>query len=53
MRRVTALESLLKRDRAIVLAGLLLVAALAWGYTVYLARDGAGMDMGSTKWVTW
>ena len=39
----TALESLLKRDRYIVVAGILLVAAIAWAYTVYLARSNAGM----------
>ena len=30
-----------------VVVGILVVAALAWGYTVYLAYDMDGMDMGS------
>ena len=45
MQRVTALESVLKRDRAIVAAGLVGVAGLAWAYMVYLAWDMRGMDM--------
>jgi predicted metal-binding membrane protein len=32
------LESVLKRDRAIVLAGLVAISALAWGYMTYEAR---------------
>jgi predicted metal-binding membrane protein len=39
------LESLLRRDRAIVLAALAAVAALAWAYLVGSAGEG-GMDMG-------
>src|SRR5205823_7572706 len=34
----TALESVLKRDRAVVLAGLLALSALAWGYMTHEAR---------------
>jgi predicted metal-binding membrane protein len=41
MPETTMLESLLKRDRAIVVAGLLAVSALAWVYIL----AGAGMGM--------
>lgn len=36
----------MRRDRAIVTAGLIGVAALGWAYMLYLARSMAGMDMG-------
>ena len=45
---------MLRRDRYVVLAGVLAVAGLAWAYTVYLAWDmrgtemSSGMSMGST-----
>jgi predicted metal-binding membrane protein len=41
--RATALEAVVRRDRLVVLAGLIGVSALAWGYTVVLA----GHDMES------
>ncbi len=43
-----AAEQLLRRDRQVVLAGLVLIAALAWAYLVYLVlrMDMGGMDMG-------
>jgi predicted metal-binding membrane protein len=41
MQRATPLEAVLRRDRAVVLACVLGVAALAWAYILYLAR---GMD---------
>lgn len=43
----TALEAALRRDRAIVLAALAVVTALAWGYLAWLANDMwmGGMDM--------
>ncbi|WP_081157774.1 DUF2182 domain-containing protein [Ensifer aridi] len=54
----TALETLLRRDRAIVAASLAILAAIAWAYIVWLAATmnmdgmamsdpemGAGMDM--------
>jgi predicted metal-binding membrane protein len=47
MHNVTPLEVVLRRDRTIVLAGLTCVAALAWAYTLSLARHMRGMDMGS------
>ena len=47
--RVTSLESILRRDRGVVLAGVVGVAAVAWGYTVYLAWGmGGGMAMGTS-----
>ncbi len=39
MQNLTPLEAVLRRDRAIVLAGLLGIAALAWAYMLYLAWD--------------
>ncbi|MCH8298769.1 MAG: DUF2182 domain-containing protein [Chloroflexi bacterium] len=48
MQTSTPIETLLKRDRALVIAGVVAVAAIAWGYTVYLAQSNAdvGMSMG-------
>ena len=45
LQSVSTLESVLRRDRGIVLAGVIGVAALAWAYLLYLAR---GMDMGTS-----
>ncbi|MCH8279960.1 MAG: DUF2182 domain-containing protein [Chloroflexi bacterium] len=49
MRLDAPLESVLKRDRAVVLAGVIGVAGLAWAYIVYLALSmndmGSGMAM--------
>ena len=42
---VTTLEAVLRRDRTIVLVGLVGVAALGWLYLLYLARGMAGMEM--------
>lgn len=39
------LDALLRRDRAILGAGLLAIASLAWLYLVHLARSMPGMDM--------
>jgi predicted metal-binding membrane protein len=41
----TALEAVLKRDRLVVLGGLLGISALAWAYIVYLAWDMRHMPM--------
>jgi predicted metal-binding membrane protein len=41
----TSLEALLKRDRAIVLGGLVGLSALAWAYMGYLAWDMPQMGM--------
>ena len=42
----SSIESLLKRDRFVVVAGVVGLTALAWAYLVYLARDMGGMDSG-------
>ena len=42
---VTTIETVLRRDRVVVTAGLVGVAALGWLYLLYLARGMAGMDM--------
>ena len=44
-REVTILEAVLRRDRAIVVAGLLLITATAWAYMIYMAWDMKQMDM--------
>ena len=41
------LETLLRRDRVVVTAGLIAVAAVGWAYMLYLAQGMAGMDMES------
>jgi predicted metal-binding membrane protein len=38
----SALEQALRRDRAVVLAAILIIAAIAWAYTVYTAGTGMG-----------
>ena len=45
MQTSTHIESLLKRDRAIVISGVVAVAAIAWGYVIYLAQSDAAMGM--------
>lgn len=45
MSDVTTLEAVLKRDRAIVLGGLIGISALTWAYTAYMALDMGKMDM--------
>ena len=42
----SALEHALRRDRAVVIAAILIIAAIAWAYTVYLAETGMGDGMG-------
>jgi predicted metal-binding membrane protein len=44
---MSALEAVLRRDRAIVVVALLIVTTLAWAYLVWLANDMwmGGMDM--------
>jgi len=57
MQSNTALETVLKRDRMIVLGGLAGITALAWAYTGYLARDrgriGMTMDMAMPHMQAW
>ena len=45
MQTSTPLESILKRDQVLVLAGIAALVALAWAYMVYLAQSAG--DMGS------
>ncbi|MBI4334868.1 MAG: DUF2182 domain-containing protein [Chloroflexi bacterium] len=45
MQNGTTLEAVLRRDRAVVLGSLIGVSALAWAYTIYLARDMGQMEM--------
>ena len=42
MADATALERVLKRDRAITALGLAAIAALAWSYTIFIASMGGG-----------
>ncbi len=37
------LEHALRRDRVVVIAAIIIIAAIAWAYTVYLAETGMGM----------
>ncbi len=46
MSNTLTLESILKRDRTIVLAGLAGIVMLSWAYVVYLAWQMEGMDPG-------
>ncbi len=46
MLRASQLESVLKRDRGIVLSGIAIIAAMAWAYMVYLAWTMRDMGMG-------
>ena len=46
MRAATPLESVLKRDRVMVLSGVAALVALAWAYMVYLAQSTSGMGSG-------
>ncbi len=42
----TLLEAVFKRDRAIVISGIVVVSVLAWAYMFYLAWDMKNIDMG-------
>ncbi len=46
MPNLTPLETVLRRDRAVVVSGICAVAALAWAYTVSRTQDMGNMDMG-------
>jgi predicted metal-binding membrane protein len=45
MQEGTALEAVLRRDRVIVLGGLVVISALAWAYLGYMAWEMEAMDM--------
>ncbi len=38
----SALEQVLRRDRAVIVAAILIIAAISWAYTVHLAENGMG-----------
>ena len=39
----SALEQVLRKDRVIIVAAIVVIAAIAWAYTVYLSETGMGM----------
>ena len=45
MQEGTALEAVLRRDRVIVLGGLVVISALAWAYLGYMAWEMGAVDM--------
>ena len=50
----SALEQVLKRDRIVVAAAILIIAAIAWAYTVYVAEAGVGnMQMAMADMRSW
>lgn len=49
--RETSIEAVLKRDRLVVLAGLVAAAALSWLYLVLAARDMYGSMDGLSAWM--
>ncbi len=53
MAAATPLETVLRRDRAVVAAGILAVAGLAWAYIVYLASGSSAMDMTMPRLSAW
>ena len=46
-RQLKPLKAALKRDRLVVLAGVLVVAGLAWSYTFYVAWDSGNLGNGA------
>ena len=46
MQPSTPIETILKRDWAVVVVGVAGVTALAWGYVIYLAQSTSGMSSG-------
>ena len=53
MSSATPLELVLKRDRVVVVSGLLGVSALAWAYTFYVAQDMGNMNMATAQMASW
>ena len=45
MHNTDHIESIVKKDRAIVISGVVAVAAIAWGYMLYVSQSNADMDM--------
>ena len=42
MQTSSQIESLLKRDRMVVVSGVVAVVAIAWAYMIYVAQSNAG-----------
>lgn len=53
MSRVTPLEAVLKRDRRVVVSGLVAISVLAWTYVVSLASNMQRMDMAMPQMQPW
>jgi predicted metal-binding membrane protein len=53
MAKVSALETVLKRDRSVVLGGLIGIALVAWAYTGYLAWDMHHMAIAMPQMQGW
>ena len=53
MQFATPIEAVLKRDRLVVMAGIVAVAALAWAYMVHLAQSNNGVGMGMAQLQSW
>ena len=55
MQAASPIESILKRDRVVIVAGIVAVAALAWAYLVYLAQsnDATGMSLAMAQLRSW
>ena len=55
----SALEQALRRDRLVVIAAILIIAAIAWAYTVFFSEtgmdmgDGMGMSMAMADMRSW
>ena len=47
------IQAVLKRDRVVVVAGIVAVAALAWAYMVFLDQSNNGMGMGMAQLQSW
>ena len=55
MATASPIESILKRDRVVIIAGIVAVVALAWAYLVYLAQsnDATGMSLAMAQLRSW
>ncbi|MEC9289285.1 MAG: DUF2182 domain-containing protein [Chloroflexota bacterium] len=45
MHNTDHIESIVKKDRVIVISGVVAVAAIAWGYMLYVSQSNSDMDM--------
>lgn len=50
MQTSSQIESLLKRDRMVVVSGVVAVVAIAWAYTIYVAQSNAYTWMKTRNW---